>query len=420
MSSSSINISWLFLTMALLVLVAAIIFVAGLIKSHRRIIQTQREKLSLLQKSELILRSSERKYRTLVESMEEAVFVIDTQGNLLFANQYFGRLLRSKPDLLINKPLRSLLTGKSVEPLFGSVDQAFESSLAGKTEYKLNTYKGELWFEAMLVPQYNDHGKLVSILCISRNITDRKALEDRLQALVSTLKKQHEVLQSLSGEVYRVQEEERKRISRELHDEIGQSMTAIDLSLQLIKDRHLKNKGLKSAITECQHLVQQTADKIHDFLFELRPPILDDLGLIPAMKFYSRGFSKRTGIDVHFRCDKAVETIDPERKTMMYRVYQEGLNNVAKHANAENIDVSIEKVARKILLTITDDGAGFMPDSALDRSGDYSGFGLLGIKERALPFGGKVVIDSQPGQGACLSLELPLNLSQQFYNTQES
>ncbi|NOZ03994.1 MAG: PAS domain S-box protein [FCB group bacterium] len=397
----------------------ATIFLIGLTKKHRRVIQTQKEKLSLLQKSESILRSSERKYRTLVESMEEAVFVIDTQGILLFANQYFGRLLRSEPDLLTGKPLRSLLKGTSVESLFDSIDRAFESSLAGKTEYKLNTYKGEIWFETMLVPQYNNHGKLVSILGISRNINDRKALEDRLQALVNTLKKQHEVLQSLSGEVYRVQEEERKRISRELHDEIGQSMTAIDLSLQLIKEQHLKNRNLKSAITECQHLVQQTADKIHDFLFELRPPILDDLGLIPAMKFYSRGFSKRTGIEVHFRCDKAVEAIDPEMKTMMYRVYQEGLNNVAKHANAENIDVTIEKVTRKILLNITDDGTGFLPDSVLNRLGEYSGFGLLGIKERALPFGGSVSIHSQPGQGACLSLELPLKPSQQLYNSQE-
>jgi PAS domain S-box-containing protein len=381
--------------------------VASVIIGHRRVIRTQKEKMAALQKSEQTLRESEQKYRTLVESMEEAVFVVDVDGNLQFANHYFAWLLNVDPQSLLGTPVHDLIKDTRAEPLFRGLDQVFAKASSQKAEYQWRTTRGDQSFETNLVPQFDESGRVASVLGISRDVTDRKIMEDRLRALVETLREQQKTLKSLSAEVLRAQEEERRRISRELHDEIGQSMTAIDLGLQLVKDSQPRDKKLAALIADCQELVQKTADKIHHFSFELRPAQLDDLGLIPAMKAHARGFTDRTNVPVSFDCDQAIETLEPETKTMLYRIFQEGLTNIAKHAQAKAVTVTIARKPGRIQFTLQDDGVGFDPAVVGHTASGRQRIGLVGMRERAGLFGGRLTIHSQPGEGARIVLELP-------------
>ena len=151
-----------------------------------------------------------------------------------------------------------------------------------------------------------------------------------------------EHLRRLSHEILSAQEEERKKISRELHDEIGQTLTAINVKLATLKKEATVNtKDLKRKIASTQRLVEQSMNTVHRFARELRPPLLDDLGLIPALHSYMKGFTKRTHIPIRFTTFAAVERLDSDKRTVLYRVAQEALTNVAKHAQASLVEVSI-------------------------------------------------------------------------------
>src|SRR5438876_4015646 len=153
-----------------------------------------------------------------------------------------------------------------------------------------------------------------------------------------------EKLRELSRKVLHAQEEERKRISRELHDEVGQALTAISVNLQLLKQKAAKvGGGLDATVEETQSLLEQTMFNVHRFSYELRPAMLDDLGLIIALRWYIKAFAKRTGIKLNFRADPAAEQLENEPKMVVYRVVQESLTNVYKYAEASRVEVVLRK-----------------------------------------------------------------------------
>jgi signal transduction histidine kinase len=169
-----------------------------------------------------------------------------------------------------------------------------------------------------------------------------------------------ENMRQLSSRILHVQEEERKRISRELHDDVGQVLTAISFNLAMLETDALPGRnGLTKRLKDTQSLLEQMIETVHHFARELRPAMLDDLGLLPTLRSYTRGFSTRTGIRVCFKASEIVERLDSERKTVIYRIAQESLNNVAKHARARRVDVRIQKLGAKVRLQIKDDGNGF-------------------------------------------------------------
>ncbi len=180
---------------------------------------------------------------------------------------------------------------------------------------------------------------------LKREIARRKAVEEALKKseqhygqLLEKSRHMQEHLRRLSHQILSAQEEERKKISRELHDEIGQTLTAINVKLATLKKEATVNtKGLKKKIASTQRLVEKSMNIVHRFARELRPPLLDDLGLIPALHSFMKGFTKRTGIPVHFTAFAAVEQLDSDKRTVLYRVAQEALTNVAKHAHASRV-----------------------------------------------------------------------------------
>lgn len=214
-------------------------------------------------------------------------------------------------------------------------------------------------------------------------------------------------LQRLSRGILSTQEEERKRISRELHDLVAQTLTAVNVHLaNLKKEAEQNTKGLKKNITRTQKLVERAVDRVHRFARELRPAVLDDLGLIPALRSFAENFARNTGIRVKIKASAKVEALSNTKRTALYRVGQEALTNVAKHAHAGNVTMDIEEVPNAFCMRIQDDGRAFDVEQLL-HSGKSRRMGLLGMRERVEMVGGKFKIKSEPGQGTTLVAWIP-------------
>jgi signal transduction histidine kinase len=236
---------------------------------------------------------------------------------------------------------------------------------------------------------------------LKREIRERKCVE-------SALRESEENLRRLSRRVLEAQEQERTRISRELHDEVGQALTAINMNLALLRDAGAPRR-FAAKVADLQKLLEQTMETIHNFTRELRPAMLDHLGLIPALRAYVRVFSKRTGLPVRFQAAPEAEGLGMEEKTVLYRVTQEGLTNVARHARAHRAAVLIRRGDRSIRMEIQDDGRAFNVESKMGPR--KTRLGLLGIQERVRLVNGQFSIESQPGKGTTLRVEIPIKFS---------
>ena len=218
---------------------------------------------------------------------------------------------------------------------------------------------------------------------------------------------QQDQLRHLSRQLLLAQEEERKRISRELHDEIAQTLVGINVHLaSLTIMRTVNLRELRRKIARTQRLVEKSVDIIHRFARELRPTVLDDLGLIPALESYIKDFTARTKIHVHFTAFAGVEQLDSTQRTVLYRVAQSALANVHKHAHASKVKVSIRKLEAAIRLEIHDNGKSFDVERVL-LAKRHQRLGLLGSRERVEMVNGKFEIKSAPGKGTTISAEIP-------------
>ena len=246
-------------------------------------------------------------------------------------------------------------------------------------------------------------------------ITRRRAAEKSLREsklhytqLLAQSRQMQEQLRNLSRQLLSAQEEERKIISRELHDVIAQTLTSINVQLANLKKEAMKNTtGLDRNITRTQRLVERSVDIVHRFARDLRPTVLDDLGLIPALRTFMKGFTEETGIRVHLSAFAAVEQVNGDKRTVLYRVAQEALTNVGRHAQASRVEVKIQKTDGGICMKIKDDGKGFEKERVLSaRRGQR--LGLLGMSERLDMVGGKFTVTSRPGKGTTVLAQVPL------------
>jgi signal transduction histidine kinase len=217
-----------------------------------------------------------------------------------------------------------------------------------------------------------------------------------------------EQLRYLSHQILSTQEEERKRISRELHDQIAAALTAINIELAALKDESAGNdKVLKRRIASTQRLVQHSVEIIHAFARDLRPTTLDDLGLIPALHSFTKALSKRSRIHVRLKIFAAVEDLDNSKRTVLYRVTQEALTNVVKHAKASRVEVNIGKAGDAVALSIHDDGTSFEVERLLYNPKNKR-LGLLGMRERVEMVGGSFHVQSAPGKGTTVHATIPI------------
>lgn len=228
------------------------------------------------------------------------------------------------------------------------------------------------------------------------------ALERMRQALV-----QDELLGRLLRKVIAAQEEERKRLARELHDETSQQLTALGMQLDLI-DRTLPPDAQASRrLRDTKALVGRMVDDLHRVIYDLRPSMLDDLGLLPAIRWYAERLTKR-GVSVQFEFPEAPPDLTPEARIAVFRVVQEALSNVERHARAETVLVGCDVSPGELTIEVEDDGVGFDPDEMRQPRESGQGLGLLGMRERLALLGGTLNVESQPGNGTRVVIHVPL------------
>ena len=231
---------------------------------------------------------------------------------------------------------------------------------------------------------------------LKREIAQRRKVEESLRKSerhYSDLLKQsqhlQEQLRNLSRQLLLAQEEERKKISRELKAEAT-----------------VNTKGLQQKIASTQRMVEKSVDIVHRFARELRPTVLDDLGLIPALHTFVKAFSQQTRVHVRLTAYAAVEKLDGVKRTVLYRVAQEALTNVGRHAHASRVEVSIEKLPRAVGLIVHDNGKSFQVERVL-HANKNNRLGLLGMRERVEMVGGRLRVESAPGRGTTIRAEIP-------------
>jgi PAS domain S-box-containing protein len=292
-----------------------------------------------------------------------------------FAPSYEGYLERVHPD--DRQQTRSTLARALADGHGFSFD---ERIVRPDGEVRYLRSRGELVLD--------DKGRSLKVLGACLDITEQKNSEAALRAAADNL-------QALTRRLVEVEEAERRRIARELHDRVGQNLSALNINLDLALGATTGASPLRRRIEDSVSLVDATLQSIENVMAELRPPLLDEYGLGAALGWYAEEFSRRTGIDVVLRDGKdAAADLRPEAAVALFRIAQEALNNVAKHAGAKHVRVELACEAEEIVIRVADDGAGFDPAAAHGKR-----WGMKTMRERAEAAGGRLEVDSAPGEG---------------------
>ncbi|HVZ55921.1 MAG TPA: PAS domain S-box protein [Chitinophagaceae bacterium] len=323
------------------------------------------------------------------ERITDGFIALDRNFCYTYANQRIGELTRQDPRQLIGKNVWEIFP----EAVGSATWKAFHQALEEQRYLVQEDYYAplDLWQENHIYPSVD--GLSVFI----RDITERKKSEQQLRHYAEELK-------LLASHLLHVREEERIRISREIHDELGQQLTVIKMDLVWLQKR-LTPKGGEPAekIQDLLNMVNETVRTVRRIASELRPGILDDLGLVAAVEWHLREMEKRTEIRMELMAPDSEPPLPTEIKTGLFRILQESLTNVARHSGASRVQVNLAFSARQVHLEITDNGRGYEAGDQAKRT-----LGILGMQERTSALGGEYSIVGKPGQGTTVRVVVPL------------
>jgi two-component system sensor histidine kinase UhpB len=244
-------------------------------------------------------------------------------------------------------------------------------------------------------------------LVMINDITGRLRTQQTLERLHRELEVSHERLRALSRRLFEVQEEERRRLARDLHDDVGQALTALKIQLESLS-RPGAEVTLRPRFDECVDTVQHTLERVRQLSLSLRPPQLDDLGLAAALRSHLDRQARVAGLVAHFEAEEAPQALAPDTETACFRVAQEAINNVLRHARARNLWLRLFIAGGHLALSVRDDGRGFDLESMRQRAAGGASLGLVGMEERMALAGGSFDLRSAPGQGTVVLANFPL------------
>lgn len=343
------------------------------------------------------------------ESTSDPIFVKNRQGLMIFANPAtLQKLGKSWEETMYRSSRELFMIEEEADRVDRDDRRVMASGKPEKLEQTLHLPEGVITFQTAKVPWFGKDGSVQGVIGISTDITERKLAEDVLRQRESQLEKtvvqRTALLRELTNHLETVREEEKRAIARELHDNMGASLTALSMHLEGVyqvlpgdekwMDRKARMQGLLKSLVATTRRIQT----------ELRPNTLDLFGLKAAISEQLDELHERTGIACHASLPDEDVEVGHEMEIAIYRMLQEALNNVTKHAKASKVDVILDIDEDHVALTVRDDGVG-IPE---ERRDNHKTYGLRGLRERATYFGGKVDIRSTPGKGALVTISLPI------------
>ncbi len=313
------------------------------------------------------------------------------------------------PSLPLTEGVAALLTGRQTRLVpDGAAEAALPPLLffAGASDYRSRLEApiclGERPLGLLALYTRRPHAYDEEDALLLAIVTDQVAAALENARLYQQVQEQREQLRALSAHLAEVQESERQRLARELHDQVGQNLTALGLNLNLVRSLlPSAEEAVQGRLADSLSLVEQTTERIRNVMAELRPPVLDDYGLMAALRWYGEQFAFRSGIQVTVAGEEPNPRLPLAVEGALFRIAQEALNNVAKHARAGRVTVSLETTAEAVRMQVRDNGIGFA------RRGRPGGWGLLSMQERAEAVGGTCRVESLPHRGTTVTVEVP-------------
>ncbi len=345
-----------------------------------------------------------RDYQQLVENAHDMIFTHDLQGRITSMNRAGERIMGYSRQQVCRMNLDQLLAPDGGDRLRSEiVETSAEGAVAAREVTFLTRSGGRVLMEVSSPPIRRD-GAIIGFQSIARDLTRRREVEDEVRNYSDRLR-------SLSRQLLESQEAERRHLARELHDEIGQSLTALKISLQSLL-RNDDSRQLPARLGESIEVVEGLLHSIRSLSLNLRPSILDDFGLVTAIKWYLEAQSRRTGIEASLEGEtREIRRRKPEIETACFRVVQEAVTNAVRHSRAQHVRVNYQEVGEFLQLCIQDDGIGFDPTIVRERALRGESLGILSMQERVQLLGGQIDFDSLPGQGTRIRVRIPLHPS---------
>jgi PAS domain S-box-containing protein len=386
------------------------------------------------------LRDSEERFRLLIQSVEEyAIFNLDPLGNVVTWNNGAERLKGYRAEDILGKhfsafyPPQDVAGGKPQRIL----EEAVQRGQSEDEGWRIRKDGSRFWANVVVTALRNAKGNLQGFAKVTRDMTERhgkeetltkakEQLELRVEQRTTVLARVNEELRTeiaeharaegqlrasldqlraLAARLQSVREEERTSIAREIHDELGQACTAIKMDLALIARKATKRQTrLRAKANSATQLVDGMIVTLRRIASDLRPRTLDDLGLTAALEWQAQEFENRTRIPCRVSLPREPLALDAERSTAIFRIFQESLTNVARHADATRVEARLEREADQLTFQVRDNGRGFNPEETKARKS----LGLVGMQERALLLNGELRVEGVPGAGTTMTLRIPL------------
>jgi PAS domain S-box-containing protein len=344
---------------------------------------------------EQALRESEERFRVALQGSTISVF---SQDRELRYTWVYNSHLPLAPDEFVGKIDSDLTSARSAGKLTALKELVLATGERQRAEIQVDLPNNTSTLELQVEPLRDAEGRTLGVIGAATDVTERKRTEEDLRAY-------HRQLRELSAHIETVREEERARVAQEVHDELGQALTGLKLEIaSIIRDLPPRNRSLAPRLRAMAELVDGTIQSVRRISTELRPVILDELGLVPAIEWYAGTFEQRTGIRCKFESQATETPIPAPVSVACFRIVQEALTNIARHSGATEAEIELRQTEDALWLSVRDNGVGVSEESLTNRKS----MGLAGMRERAAALGGALTIGARGEGGTAVSLTLPL------------
>ena len=413
----------------------------GTLRDGRRFIVAMAVDITERKRVEKFFRESDTRLRLMMESVEDyAIIMLDVEGNIDMWNSGAERTFGYSAKEIIGQDVAIIFTPEDRlrEIPVKERETAREKGRAADERWHMRKDGTRFYVSGVLSPLHDPGGDVIGYVKIARDLTEQRRTEEELRRANDELEmrvrertfelaKVNESLRDeiseriqterdrvrLLRQIVRAQEDERRRMARDIHDQVGQQMTALRLNLAAIDQGYRGDGEIREKLDQTRAIAERLDADVDFLAWELRPAAFDDIGVAEAMGGFVRQWAKYSGVEAQFHTtglDK--ERLSPETETNLYRIMQEALNNTMKYARASRVDVLLERRDDQVVLIVEDNGAGFNLNEDV-RGEDHKGMGLIGMRERAALVGGTLQIESQPESGTTIFVRVPVKFSKE-------